>query len=417
MPKKLNTVLGIDIGSQQIKIAEVKMQGREPAITALNIGPTPEGTVDSAGVYDSDAVAAAVKSLAADAGASAPFAVVSIAGQASVLVRTLEVPKMTSDELKETMNYEISRNIPFAESTIESDYRAYPNDDPNSPNMDVVMAIAPQSAIQTMIQVVTKSGRKPHAIDVEPLGLARSAMMSYGGAGAGKTMCVVDMGHNTTSINMYKDGQLMMPRQVPIGGYHITRALVDNLGINEAEAETLKQSRASVPNSAGIGGGYGTPAAPAYDPFASDPAPTMQMPAANPYAEPYAADVQADQTTGEFVPPPPVPDAAPTDDVESTRIYNAMAAILEEFYSELRRSIDYYRSKGGDVDSIYLCGGGAKLRGLSEYLERMIGLKVQDYDPLKGLSLSGRRLDMNQLDSHRSEFAIAVGNALHIAFD
>ena len=95
MAKKLTSVLGVDIGSRQIKVAEVKASGKEPVVTALGIVPTPEGAVDHTGVYNSDAVGDAIKQAISESGASSSHIVVSIAGQASVLVRTLEVPKMT----------------------------------------------------------------------------------------------------------------------------------------------------------------------------------------------------------------------------------------------------------------------------------------------------------------------------------
>src|SRR6185369_4383586 len=179
MAKKLNSVLGVDIGSQNIKVAEIRTQGRDAVVTALGMIATPEGAVDHTGVYNSDAVAAALKQCIADAGATSPFVVASISGQASVLVRTLEVPRMNPTELKEHMQWEINRNIPFAESTVVSDFKPLGDDDPNSQNMDVVMAISPQSAVDTIIACVKKAGRQMAAIDVEPLGLARSLKMSH----------------------------------------------------------------------------------------------------------------------------------------------------------------------------------------------------------------------------------------------
>jgi len=146
MARKLTSVLGIDIGSSKIKVCEIKTQGREPVVTALGIADTPEGAVDHTGIFNPDAVGEALKKAISDAGVSTAFAVVTLAGQASVLVRTLEVPKMNPAELKDHMQWEINRNIPFAESTIVSDFKPLGGEDPNAQNMDVVMAIAPPKA-------------------------------------------------------------------------------------------------------------------------------------------------------------------------------------------------------------------------------------------------------------------------------
>lgn len=445
MAKKLSSVLGIDVGCQQIKIAEVKMQGREPSITALAIGDTPPNAADHTGVYDVDEVAAKVKELIQQSGASSPFAVISISGQASVLVRTLEVPKMNSKELGEHMQWEITRNVPFAESTVVHDFKAFEPSDAAAQNLDVVMAISPQSAIDSLVAIVQKAGKKPAAIDVEPLGLARSQSKSYTQHNANDTICVVDIGHLSTSINMFKNDQLLMPRVVPIGGFQFTQAIAATLGMPEDAAEAAKQAECAIPEDAGVlptADPFGaTSAFEAYNPFPTPPgdpsvpaAPVADAPAPyspysaaddvsadNPYAAAYADPTPAPEDvpspppaadTPAFIAPAPVP--VNSGDV---RYYNAIAPILDEFLSEVRRSVDYFKSKGGEVDTILLCGGGSKLRGLAGFLNRTLNIDVVMHDPLRNMPVNAKRLETGILEKHRAEFAVAVGNALYICFD
>lgn len=393
MAKKLSSVLGVDIGSRKIKIAEIRNQGREAVVTALGMIDTPEGAVDHTGVYNSDAVGAALKQVIGEAGASVSSTVVSIAGQASVLVRTLEVPKMNPAELKEHMQWEINRNIPFSESTVVSDFRPLGDDDPNSQNMDVVMAISPQSAVDTMIACVKKAGRQMAAIDVEPLALARSLKVSHEDEYDGQTVCIVDVGHKTTSINIYKGAKLMMPRQVPIGGEMFTKAIADSQGVSVDEAERLKTESADL--AAIAGGAAATQTFTPYNPFADEP-----DAGAAPPAEP--AEPPADAT------PAPVPNSNPA---------GAMAATLDEFVAEIRRSLDYYRSRGGDVSRLTLCGGGGKLKGLASFLSSNLGVPCDEYDPLRRLNLNAKKIAPGFVEEHRGEFAVAVGNGLHILFD
>lgn len=391
MAKKLNSVLGIDIGSRKIKIAEVRNQGREAVVSALGMIDTPEGSVDHTGVYNSDAVGAALKQVIGESGASVSHAVVSIAGQASVLVRTLEVPKMNPAELKEHMQWEINRNIPFSESTVVSDFRPLGDDDPNSQNMDVVMAISPQSAVDTVIACIKKAGRQTAAIDVEPLGLARSLKMSHEDEYADQTVCVVDIGHKTTSINIYKGAKLLMPRQVPIGGEMFSKAIADAQGVSMDEAERLKIEEVDLTTLGGAGGA--TEAFTPYNPFAEDGS----------AAPPQAEDLTASLT------PAPVPSGSGAT--------SSMAGVMDEFVAEIRRSLDYFRSRGGDVNRLTLCGGGAKLRGLASFLEANISVPCDNYDPLRRLNLNAKKIAPGFVDDHRSEFAVAVGNGLHIFFD
>lgn len=395
MAKKLSSVLGVDIGSRKIKIAEIRNQGREAVVSALGMIDTPEGSVDHTGVYNSDAVGAALKQVIGESGASVSHVVVSIAGQASVLVRTLEVPKMNPAELKEHMQWEINRNIPFSESTVVSDFRPLGDDDPNSQNMDVVMAISPQSAVDTIIACVKKAGRQMAAIDVEPLGLARSLRMSHEDDYDSQTICVVDVGHKTTSINIYKGAKLMMPRQVPLGGEMFTKAIADMSGISMDEAERQKVDLADV--SSLNGSAAATQGFTPYNPFADDASAATTV----------VADVPP--VAAEPMYPAPVPNVANPG--------SAMTVVLDEFVAEIRRSLDYFKSRGGDVSRITLCGGGAKLRGLAPFLASNLSIPCDNYDPLRRLNLNAKKIAPGFVDDHRAEFAVAVGNGLHIFFD
>lgn len=464
MAKRLSSVLGVDIGSRAIKVAEVRAQGGSACVSAIGMIDTPEGAVDHTGVYNAEAVGMALKQLLAQSGASSPFAVVSIAGQASVLVRTLEVPRMSEAELKEHMQWEINRNIPFAESNVLSDFKPLEDEDPNSPNMDVVMAISPQSAIDTIVACIKKAGKQTAAIDVQALSLARSLQTSYDDVYHGQTVCVVDVGHKTTSINIYKGGRLLMPRQVPVGGEMFTKAIADAQGVGPDEAELLKQQKchvhpgllqAAVPDAFGF-----TPSAPGmtqefqpYNPFAEEPvAPPAPESGAVPepaaelahpvdFSQPApfeygahpaeeAGPAPAPVVASEPAPPvdaghpdygytPPVSGAAPIsiEDPETQRNNNAVAPVLEEFVAEIRRSLDYFSSRGGKVDHVVLCGGAAKLQGLSETLTQALGISCDTYDPLRHLNLSGKKIEPDFVDEHRPDFAVAVGNGLHIFFD
>lgn len=461
MAKKLSSVLGIDIGSHSIKVCEVKLSGNQPTVSAVGVAPTPEGAVDYSGVYNADAVGATLKKLIADSGAASPNTVVSIAGQHSVLVRVLEVPKMDEEkELKSHMEWEISKNIPFAESSIQSDYKAIPNTDPNSVNMDVVMAMAPQSAIDTIIECVKKSGKKPYAIDVEPLAIGRliQARPELKGIGG---ICVVNIGHSTTSVNIYQDGNLVLPRPVPGGGEQVTRAIADALQVGVDEAEGYKHERFVIPADAQANSGFVDPfavggmtgtfdagfAPGAYDvqtptSYDSPSNQTMGMDAMNP-----DQDLAIDPVTGlpiEAAPqyssdpfsagePAPAfdPFAAPAPDhsadpfsapqgslvpSEADPTFASVSPILEDLVAELQRSIDYHLSRGGVMAKVVLCGGGSKLNGLSGYLQRSLNLNVEVFDPLEGFNLAPKKVGIDYINEYRQQVAVAVGNGLHIAY-
>jgi type IV pilus assembly protein PilM len=97
-------------------------------------------------------------------------------------------------------------------------------------------------------------------------------------------------------------------------------------------------------------------------------------------------------------------------------MFEALAGVLDELSAEVRRSIDYYRSKGGDVDAVFLAGGGSKLKGLAGFLESGSGVRTKLYEPMRGLSQNMKVQSDSVDESSLEEFAVAVGNGLHICF-
>jgi type IV pilus assembly protein PilM len=79
--------------------------------------------------------------------------------------------------------------------------------------------------------------------------------------------------------------------------------------------------------------------------------------------------------------------------------------------------LDYFRSRGGDVNRLALCGGGGRLRGLASFLTTNVGVPCDNYDPLRRLNLNAKKIAPGFVEDHRGEFAVAVGNGLHIFFD
>ncbi len=389
MAKRLPAAVGIDIGTQTIKAATVKSTKDGYAITGLGIAATPEGTVDHTGIFDAQSLGAVVKGLIASTSGGVKDVVFCIAGQSAVVVRILEVPRMSDSELADHMQWEIQRNIPFAETNVVSDFR--PLDNPSlagTQNMEVVMAVSPRSAVETVLTLIRAAGCKAGAIDVEPLGLARVIKSCHYNDLAVKNVCFVHMGHSTTSINMYREGVLAFPRPVPMGGSMLTKAISDGMGLTMTEAENRKVSEASIPDAVASSAGMAGP--------------TIVQPY-NPFSE----GGEGGEDTGSAITPTP----------EAGAIYQAMAGTLEEFAAEIRRSIDYFKSRGGEVDAIAMSGGGANMKGMVEYVGRSLGLPTSKVDPFANLSvmLSG---DAETLRRDRaSEFSVAVGMGLHVAYD
>ena len=259
-------LIGIDIGSQQIKIAELRPGKTGLTITALGIGPTPVGIVQNNIITDPSAMGTAIKQLMRESGISIKRAVGCISGQNAVVIRIIEVPRMTDAELKETMKWEVERHVPFAPSETVLDYQPLVPRTPEaaeSPNMEVLLAVAQQDAVSNYIDTLFAAGLDPTAIDIEPLAISRAILdlqdgrpvarpqaalgePAFADAGAAETVAIVNIGAANTDIAIFQGGQLTFPRSLPLAGDSLTRAIAEALQYTVEQAERVKRDYAVV---------------------------------------------------------------------------------------------------------------------------------------------------------------------------
>lgn len=490
--------VGLDIGTQQIKAVEMRPGKGGLTVSALGIAPTPVGVMQNNIITDPKLMGQAIKQLLRESGISAKKVVGSVAGQTAVVIRVIEVPKMTDAELKETMKWEVERHVPFAPSETVMDFQPLPAFGPqaeNNPNMEVLLAVAQQDIIDNFINTLFAAGLDPQAIDIEPLATGRALLDIAGGrpvvraqtaavpaAAPGEftgdlgdsapveTVAVVNIGASNTDISIFQDGQLVFPRSLPLAGDSLTRAIAEILGYTLDQAERVKREsgeiqldRMSIYTGTAYGeGGFEAPEfqdapqfqeasflseaddVPLRNPFDTSPEfetdKTDVFGAKNPFATtPEGPQFdEPDKTqpirrrTLNLAKRPELEAASPfgaplddnafsvpggassaNDEEMRNHIFEAIAPVLGELSTELRRSLDYYRSRaqGHSVDRVLLCGGSANLKNFAAFLQNELQVPVLIADPLQGLNVTSKHYDAAYLQTIAPAFAVALGLA------
>jgi type IV pilus assembly protein PilM len=441
----------------------------------MAITPTPPGIIQGGMIADTKALSAVIKNLVSKNGLRAGKTVSAAAGADSVVVRVIEVPKMTPAELAETMKWEIERHIPFSANDVELSYQAI--DDPatlaadiSNPNMEVLLAVARRDMVALHLDTLQGAGLKPVAIDIEDLAVGRSLIDLSKRGLATKNVVVVNIGAALTEVGIFISGVLRFPRMIPLAGENLTRSISDSLGISMEDAEDEKRQNAVIltdmlGQAAAVddfpyGGGFDEPVTPqatirtSFDavnivvppPIFGAPAPTTPAPEVdNPFAPSAADNPFANSADNPFVPsatdnpfatassggfdigddnpfasPQPTSSVPAPEDPRARRqrqIFDAILPVLGELSMELRRSIDYFRSRypNDTVDQIILCGGSASLAKLDEYFQYEMGIPTVIANPFAGLTVNSKQISSERLNSLAPAFAVAVGLAVRDA--
>jgi type IV pilus assembly protein PilM len=516
-----SAVVGLDIGSELIKVAEAKLAKDGIRITGLGIAPTPVGSVDNNIVVDPQALGNAIKALLRDSGIKTKTVVSSVSGQSSVVVRVIDVPRMNNDELAETMKWEVERHVPFSPTEIVMDFAPIekPGVDPNAQSMEVLLAVAQQGAIDAHVKTLFAAGLAPRAIDVQPLAVSRSLVKSDNAAGP-HAVAVINIGATTTEVEVYEDGHLVFPGPpLPIAGINLSRAISESIGVSMDDAEMMKKEYGAADVSIvqqqqpaaddDTGFDFGAPAVPTFGGY--DAAPAQADPEPSPANEPTSYDTSVVQSDTDFspfdfggaaTPPPPVApapappsfdisgddvfdlgggeqqspgfkpvfdleDADPTpasqqpagaggfnfdfsastepqqtvaagaDDSQAQpvpdasasgtgqapagsqgsdtaqMVNQAIAPVLIELATEIRRSLDYYATRYQNrPEQIILCGGTAKLRDLDMFLSNELGIPVQVAKPMAFLTVQCPKYTPQYIDEIAALMPVSIGLAI-----
>lgn len=100
-------------------------------------------------------------------------------------------------------------------------------------------------------------------------------------------------------------------------------------------------------------------------------------------------------------------------------VLEAIERFTETLVEEISRSVDFFLSQGMDrsLQSVYICGGGAKLKGLAEAMSERLAIPVETLNPIQSISGAGQKMSPAVMTEIAHLGAVAVGLGLRKAGD
>jgi len=101
------------------------------------------------------------------------------------------------------------------------------------------------------------------------------------------------------------------------------------------------------------------------------------------------------------------------DDSKQKAIGGILKTASDGFASEIGQSIEYFqKTVNQNIDKLYICGGCAKIEGLSKTIESQIGVPVHVVDPFQNIEITKRDLTLEYINDIGPSMAVGVGLAL-----
>lgn len=235
---KKRDVVGIDIGTSAVKVLQLRESGRGYSLVSWGMAPLPPETIVEGAIMDASQVTAAISQIFVENKIKAKDVVTAVSGNA-VIVRKIKVPKMSEEELADTIQWEAEQHIPFSIEDVNIDFQVIDPGPPEGGEMDVLLVAVKRDIINDYQNIIAAAGLSVVVVDVDVFALENAYEINYE-VSRDEVVALVNVGAAVTNINIIKGGFSALTRDVPKGGNHYTEAIQKDLGLSFESAEALK---------------------------------------------------------------------------------------------------------------------------------------------------------------------------------
>jgi type IV pilus assembly protein PilM len=240
MIAKSKNVVGLDIGTNSIKLVEVEESKGGLRLKNFGISPIPKDSIVNGAIVNHDAIVGSIQQLLANLKVKTRDAVASVSGH-PVIIKKISMPQATDEELEESIKFEAEQYIPFDLDEVNIDYQILAVEEGKSDHMSVMLVAAKKVMISDYVKLLTDAGLNPVILDIDVFALENAFETNYQNEEP-QAVALIDIGASTININIIKEGLSAFTRDIFLGGNQITEDIQKHFGISFEEAETLKTS-------------------------------------------------------------------------------------------------------------------------------------------------------------------------------
>ena len=236
-----NKVLTIDITNESITIVEVTPSNKKQStIHNAIIFETPEDAYEDGVIRDKERVAEAIKSQLSANGITNKNAIF-VLTSTKIVNREVLVPFVKENKIKGIINANSSEYFPvnIEDYVVSHSVLETVTDEENNKQLRVLAVAAPENMVRSYYDLAALAGLKVVALDY--IGNAMLQLIKTQTTEAMTTM-VIQLGSESTVLNIVKGDTLLLQRTVPYGTNVVVNEVMDAKGVDATTAMTLLQN-------------------------------------------------------------------------------------------------------------------------------------------------------------------------------
>ncbi len=364
-------IIGMDVDRGAIKAVQLQRSGAGYVLQHVGYRRLAPGAIMDGEVADHDLLAAEIKEFWSSHSFKGKSVSLGIANQ-KVVVRLLDFPHMSEEDLRGAISFEAQDHIPMPIDEAVLDFVVLGPHGEGSDLDRILIVAAQREMISRYSSAMRAGGLQPVGIDVKALSLIRSTLPNtlFDDEGA---ILLLDIGSEMSNLVVAQGNAPTLTRFIPGGSEYFAQMIADAANIPPEEAEKqLLNPQVKI--------GYG---------------------------------VEDEEDAPQEAPQ----EEAGEDDFDPALIYDVRRGLenaAQTLAEDVQRSVEYHYSQPGarEVSQVYISGEGALVNGLDGYLGELLGISTNRGTPLQKLSANKSNVGDEQLRVMEPVLAVSIGLAL-----
>lgn len=242
-PKK--KIVGLDMGSFALKLIELKPIKKKKEtqfeLVALGYEPVPYQSIVEGSIMDSSAVADAIQHGFYESKSKSNSIAFGVSGS-SVIVKRIEVQRVSQNEMHENILWEARPHIPFTPEEVNIDYEIIDSADIHPDRVGVILSAVKKEKLNDYLNVLAIAGKSAEIVDIESFAILNSALENYK-MYHDRCIAVINIGASITNVTIARGGYPVFCRDIAFGGNQFTDLIQKELNLKYEKAESVKKGR------------------------------------------------------------------------------------------------------------------------------------------------------------------------------
>lgn len=324
---------GIDLSDLSIKIVDLKKERDGFSVASFGRTEIPEGLIEGGDIKKEDELIEVIKKAVRETSKGKiknKYCVASLPETES-FVRMVQLPPMKDEEVAEAIKWELEAQIPLSLEEIYYDWQIIKplsglavsqegGESGKSKNLDILIGVLPKKTIDPYLAVFKKAGLHPFVFEIESIATTR-ALIKNGFSPA--PVLIIDLGAKRTGVLIFYGQAIYFTSSLSISNKSLVSKLSEDLRISPVKAKQIKMK---------VGLDLKRPKSP---------------------------------------------------------VFKSLKPPLLEMTCKIKNYIDYFQehilknqANIADINELIICGGGANMDGLADFLSSELNLKACIGNPL-----------------------------------